>query len=225
MWVMKMKNKKNWLKYVSTGFTILMIVTAIFLFKDCDVNTILSFTPKNLILASIVMMGIYAVKSLSVIFPASVLIISSGLIYSFGTAIAINVIGVLICFTISYFSGRLIGKDALEKLLNKYPKIKKVFNKCRKNNILTAYAMRVTGIPTDIGSMFMGASEIPYRYYLLGSFMGMMPKIIFYTAIGNSVDGSLSTGVIVLLAVTFVVMLIASFIINKHMNKKTEENI
>ena len=215
-----MKNKSSWLKFVSIGFTVIMIVGAFFLFRDCDIKEILEFTPDNLVAAAFVIIAIYAAKSMSMVFPVSVLLMASGIMYSFSMAMLINIVGVVVCFTIPYFSGKLIGRDTLRKFIEKYPKVKKVFEKSRSNNVMTAYIVRTVGVPTDVGSMIMGASGISYKAFIIGSVMGMIPRIIFYTVIGNSADGSFSAGKIILLAVTAVSMFLISFLVNRYTKRK-----
>jgi uncharacterized membrane protein YdjX (TVP38/TMEM64 family) len=220
---MKMKNKSNFIKYAPVICTSAIIIITVFLFKDLQVEDILKFTPDNLILATLVMMGIYAVKSMSMVFPVSVLLMSSGLIYSYGMAVAVNIIGILICFTIPYIAGKFSGRDILDKFLDKYPKISKIFEKGKKNNVFTAYIIRTAGVPVDVASLVMGASGISYKSFIIGSLMGMVPKIVFYTTIGSTIDGSVTAYNIITAGVLMVIMFFASFAVNRYFNNKNNE--
>lgn len=222
---MKMKNKGNFIKYIPMIFTLAIIIIAVFLFKDLQIEDILKFTPDNLILASLVMVGIYAVKSMSMVFPVSVLLMSSGIIYSYGIAVAVNIIGILVCFTIPYFVGKFSGRDILDKILNKYPKINKIFEKGKKNNIFTAYIIRTAGVPVDVASLVMGASGISYKSFIIGSLMGMIPKVIFYTTIGSTIDGSVTIQNIITAGILMVVMFFVSIAVNRYVNKKEKGSI
>lgn len=218
-----MKNKGNFIKCVPFIITSAIIVAAIFIFKDLQIEDIIKFTPSNLFLAAVVMMGIYAVKSMSMVFPVSVLLMSSGIIYSYGLAVFVNILGILISFTIPYLAGKFSGKDILNKFLKKYPKINKVFEKGKNNNIFTAYIIRTAGVPLDVASLVMGASGISYKSFIIGSLMGMIPKIIFYTTVGSTIDGSVTVQNIVIAGLLMIIMFFVSFAVNKHSKEKHEE--
>ena len=83
---------------------------------EIKVEQILAYTPDNALLAALALIGLYAVKSLSVVFPLLVLYISAGVLFSAPIAILVNTAGLLVCLSVPYWIGRFSGKELVEKL-------------------------------------------------------------------------------------------------------------
>lgn len=78
----KMKNKKRIVPIVA--MVIMCIVFAIIVRKSGEplsVDTILRYTPQNKICAVGILLGFFALKSLTVVFPLSILYIASGILF------------------------------------------------------------------------------------------------------------------------------------------------
>ena len=99
-----MKNKKKLIPFIAIA---LMCIVFIFIDKitgePLSVHTIIKYTPKDPILAAIVILLLYALKSLTVVFPLAILFFASGIIFPTWIAILINIIGLAITFTIPYW--------------------------------------------------------------------------------------------------------------------------
>lgn len=78
-----MKNKK---KLIPIAAIIIMgIVFTVIVKKSgqpLSVNTILRYTPENTILAAGILLLLFALKSLTVVFPLSILYLASGILFS-----------------------------------------------------------------------------------------------------------------------------------------------
>lgn len=130
-----MKNKKKLIPFIAIA---LMCIVFIFIDKitgePLSVHTIIKYTPKDPILAAMVILLLYALKSLTVVFPLAILFLASGIIFPTWIAILINIIGLAIIFTIPYWIGRYFGDEAIEEIYNRFPKVKKV-TKYQNSNV------------------------------------------------------------------------------------------
>ncbi|MBQ7980131.1 MAG: hypothetical protein IJ305_00825, partial [Oscillospiraceae bacterium] len=89
-------------------------------FRSVTVEDILEFTPENLWLAAVVMVGLFALKSLSMFFPMLILIAAAGSIFpSFIPAFIVNSIGVSVMLMIPYAIGRFAEKDFVMGIINR----------------------------------------------------------------------------------------------------------
>lgn len=163
-------------------------------FKGVTINHILEFTPENLWLAALVMIGLFALKSMSVFFPMMILIAASGSIFpNYIAALLVNSAGTLIMLTLPYLIGRYAEREFAESLINKSKKADKLREIKSDNELFIAYFLRVINIlPCDIVSIFLGSAGIaPYKY-LLGSFLGILPGIITTTLMGANAENPAS---------------------------------
>lgn len=211
--------KWNYVPFVIT--TVLVILLAVFV-AGHDIRDIVNYTPENLLLACLMIWGFYALKSLSVVFPLSSLFIATGIIYDMYTAVLINLVGLCICFTIPYFVGRLSGGDLVEKIADKYPKARKMVDYGHDNNLFASYMSRaVVIVPGDIVSMIHGALEMPYKPYLLGSVLGVLPEMLVQTYLGDQLSSfTIKTFAVMVLLIAATLMFSIAF--NKRLSRRRQ---
>lgn len=210
-------------RFVPFLLTIVIIICCIFFLKEHDFSDILSYCPDNLWLAALVFLGFYALKSLSVVFPLTALFVSIGAIYPFGVAVVLNIAGLAVCFTIPYLVGRISGGDLIRVVERRYPKVQKMVNYGHDNNLFASYISRaVVVVPGDVVSMIHGALRMPYRPYLLGSLLGVMPEMLVQTYIGAQLKHLTVKSVIVMVAL-IVATLAFSLLLNKKVSKSGKE--
>lgn len=159
-------------------------------FRGVTIEHILEFTPENLWLAALVMVGLFAMKSLSMFFPMLILIAASGSIFpTFLSAVLVNCAGVAVMLMIPYAVGRIAEREFVEKLINKHKNADKLREFKSENELFIAFFLRVINVlPCDLVSMFLGSTSFAPGKYLLGSFLGILPGLITTTLMGSSVD-------------------------------------
>ena len=104
----------------------IMVILFVIVIKKSEqplsVDVILKYTPENKILASIIILAFFALKSLTIIFPLSMLYFTNGILFQSLTAVLISTIGLAITITIPYLIGKCSGKEVIQKICKKYPK-------------------------------------------------------------------------------------------------------
>lgn len=159
-------------------------------FRGVTVEDILEFTPDNLWLAAVVMVGLFALKSLSMFFPMLILIAATGSIFpNYIAAFIVNSIGVCVMLLIPYAIGRFAEKDFVTGLIRKNKNADRLYEIKAENELFIAYFLRVINIlPCDVVSMFLGATGFGFVKYLAGSFAGVLPGMIATTLIGANIS-------------------------------------
>lgn len=159
-------------------------------FRGVTIEDILEFTPENLWLAALAMIGLFALKSLSMFFPMLILIAASGSIFpSYLTALAVNSVGVAVMLLIPYAIGRFAEREFVEGLISKNKNADKLREIKSENELFIAYFLRVINIlPCDLVSMFLGSTGFGLVKYLAGSFAGVLPGMIATTIIGANMN-------------------------------------
>ena len=171
-----------------------MIIFCILIYFKCfrgvTIEHILEFTPENLWLAALVMIGLFGVKSLSIFFPMLILIAASGSIFpNFFAALLVNAAGVTVMLAVPYLIGRYAERELVESLINKNKNADKLREIQSDNELFIAYFTRVINIlPCDLVSMFLGSAGFSPAKYFAGSFLGILPGLITTTLMGANVD-------------------------------------
>lgn len=211
------------IKYVPFFLTVIIICCCVIFMTGHDFDELLSYTPENLWLAAAVLWGFYGLKSLSVVFPLTALFVAVGAVYPFWLASLINIIGLSISFTIPYLVGRYSGGDFIDAVSEKYPNARKLIKYSHDNNFFTSYITRaVVFVPGDVVSMIHGAMKMPYRSYLLGSLVGVLPEMLVQTYVGAKLD-SLDFRTVLVLLTLIVLTLAFSLLLNKKISKHGKE--
>lgn len=202
---------------------IFVILCAIFTMK-WDFEDILVYTPHNYFLAAVVLWAFYALKSLSIVFPATVFFVVAGHIYPYWVAVIINIIGLAVSFALPYYIGRYSGSQLVEALTERYPKAKKLINYGQENNFFTVYASRaVTVVPNDLVSMLHGAVEMPFPSFIIGSLVGILPEMLVETYIGGKLSSFSVKSVLVMIGL-IALTAVLSFRLNKRISRRFMEH-
>ena len=202
---------------------IFVILCAIFA-MNWDFEDILAYTPHNYFLAAVVLWAFYALKSLSIVFPATVFFVVAGHIYPYWVAVIINIIGLAVSFALPYYIGRYSGSQLVEALTERYPKAKKLINYGQENNFFTVYASRaVTVVPNDLVSMLHGAVEMPFPSFIIGSLVGILPEMLVETYIGGKLSSFSVKSVLVMIGL-IALTAVLSFRLNKRISRRFMEH-
>lgn len=158
-------------------------------FRGVTVQDILDFTPDNTIIAILIILGLFALKSLSFFFPMLIIIAASGSIFPLWIAIIVNTAGVAVQVTIPYLIGRFAEREFVMKLVSKNKKAEKIKEFKYENEFFLAFILRVINItPCDVVSMLLGSMDFSYKKYILGSLCGIIPGMIATTIVGSAIS-------------------------------------
>ncbi len=118
---------------------------------NITVKKILDFTPDNPLAAAGVLLLLYALKSLTLVFPLAVLEIASGHLFPVWAALPINFMGILIDLTIPYWFRYFSGMEAIQKLMVKYPKFEAILDRQKNNSFFLCFFLCIIGgLPADV---------------------------------------------------------------------------
>jgi len=181
-----------------TQIVLIVIVTIIIIvlipdFKNLTSDEISSYIPKSIILATLLLIGLYCLKAITIVVPAALLYIIAGVIFPPIPAILVTLICLIIELTIGYYVGRYLGQKQVMKLVDRNKHLNR-FIKYIKNKSLTScfIVSFIPGIPIDLKSMLFGATNTKYHKFLAGSILGLSPLMIPIVLIGNSITNPLS---------------------------------
>ena len=216
-----MKNKKKLIPIVAI---VLMGIVFTVIVKNSreplTVNTILRYAPENAILAAGILLLLFALKSLTVVFPLSILYLASGILFQPVIAVLISTAGLAITITIPYWIGRYSGKQIVQEICQKYPKAGMVAKYQETNTFFACFITRIVGfLPGDIVSIYFGACDTAYLIYLAAGVSGSLLSIITTTLLGEKISDPFSIEFMIVLLCRILVS-VGAIAINYQLNQK-----
>ena len=218
--------KNKFVQIVFQIFPLVILIAAVLMIffskNQFTVKNLLTYTPGNYLLALLFLLFLYIIKGFSIILPVSVLHIVSGVIFPLPLALLLNTVGTGICLAVGYCIGFYSLSNYAVRMVNKYPKVKAVVERQRKNEWFSAYILRVIPISGDVVSIYLGSLKFRFPRYLAAGVIGSVPGIIVTTLLGNSINDPLSPRCIAAFAMLALILVI-SFIVNKMVTKNKSE--
>lgn len=191
--------------------------------KELSVEEIARYTPANPWLAAIVMLALFALKSLSIVIYSGLLYAANGILFPLPVAIVLNLIGTVIMVSLPYQIGRRTGTSAVDEIRAKYPKAEAIHDLRAKNDFLFSFLARMVRLPSDVVSLYMGAVQVEYKKYLLGSLLGLLPHTITFPIMGMNIRDIRSPRFMISLSAEIAYILVTYVVYTRYHKKNMED--
>ena len=140
----------------------------------------------SLTVAVAAVLGVYLLKSLVFVVPASIIYIYTGMAFDTPIAIVINLAGIALEVAVTFWLGRFLGSKVVEEKIRGKKWAEKLMNAKQKNKLSFLFGVRVLpAFPIDFVSLFLGASGTTFLSYFFISVLGIMPRVILFTILGD----------------------------------------
>lgn len=210
------KGKNRWVKIIPILAMIVCVAAFLLVGQSLTQQDLVDWLPQNHILAALIVIALYAAKSLTVFFPLLTLYLLSGIIFPLPIAILVNVLGLITCDTLPYLIGKSLGSELLKRIRSKYPQLETVETLRQKGAFPFAVLTRAAGmLPGDIVSLYFGCVHLNYPAYLAGSILGLAPGMVAATIFGTQIENPGTPG-FWFAAITGAAIAILSFLACKH---------
>lgn len=165
------------------------VILVCFLRRDeITAENIAALASGNRLAAVAILLGLFALKSVTVVIYGGLLYMASGLLFPLPAAIAVNLAGSAVMVSLPYFIGRRLGAGAVSRLIEKHPKLALLRDAPRQNALFVSFFVRIVGcLPGDLVSMYLGACGLPYGKYLAGSLLGLLSAILSFAVMGKNI--------------------------------------
>jgi len=185
---MKKQQLLSILKYFPFALCLVLLICYLSFSDKITVQTILDYTPDNWLAAILILLLLYALKTITIFFPIIILEVAVGHLFTTIPAIIINMLGITIGYIIAYYVGYFSGSQAVVKLTDKYPALERILKKQSENSFFSCFFLRtLCFLPGDAVSMCLGAVKSPFLMYLLSSTLGSLPSTILASLFGASI--------------------------------------
>ena len=231
---MKRNNEKliKALQHLSVAFMLGMVGAMLVLMNKLDINLenaahLSTYIKGGTFTVAIIIIAFTVIKSFALVFPPAVIFAVSGLLFdNLWVAVLVNFIGVALSLIMPYYLGRFTGKDMLDTLKTKFPKIKKLDDFAGQNEFMVVYVVKASGvIPSDLMNVIYGAMNVNFMKFFIASNLGMLPFNILFTLLANKGDLSNPYSLLYILPIP-VFVVIMSLVVKKMTKKnKIKENV
>ena len=215
-------HKRDFVHY-SIGFFLFLLIT-LYIMKNGEdsIQLLISYSSENIVAVTLILLFLYALKSVSFGIPYALLFATVGAIYPLFSAIFVNILGVFINIQIPYFIGKKRGEPFVLYTKARFPVLDRLYATSAKSEFLFTLILKLIGkIPHEITNLFLGALKITYFAYVGGNLLALLPTLVSITLIAKNYENPSSPSFIISIII-FLSMPIISLLIyfkNRNSNK------
>lgn len=192
---------------------------------NIDVRALVDLAPGEAV-AILVGIAIFFLKGLTFVIPAMLIYVSVGMAFDLSTALFISLCGIAVEVAVTYWLGRMLGGEYVNRLLKKAKGGEKLLNMQDKSKFSSLFVIRLLPVfPIDFASLFLGSIKLPFIKYMLVSVLGIAPRVIAFTLVGDRIYEIFPMDLLlkaVLVLVPFIAVVFIVMWVIKQKKKKKE---
>ncbi len=177
-------------KKIFIGVLILILSTLLFVYQAefiqfiQDIETKKDLNPIGIAVILIMFQTLTAPLG----FPGVPITILIGALFGFFPGAVIALIGNTLGGCLAFLLSRYILRNYVQKkILSRYPKIKSYERKLTQQGFTTVLALRILPLfPFNSLNFLLGITNVSFKKFVLGSFVGMLPGTFLFVYFGNS---------------------------------------
>ncbi len=225
------EKKKNYdklikvLQMAAVLFMLSMVAVMLVVMNKFDINIenaaeLSSYITGGTLTVALIIIAFTVIKSFALVFPPAVIFAVSGILFeNVWVAILVNFIGVALSMILPYYLGRFTGKELLDTLKGRFPKVKKLDDFAGKNEFMVVYVVKAAGVvPSDLMNIIYGAMNINFWKFFIASNLGMLQFNVLFSFLANK--GDLSNPYTLLYIIPIPVFVVVMSVIVKKMTAK-----
>ena len=180
---------------------------------------------KNELAAAATIVGIYGLKGIVFVIPASLIYISVGMAFSPLKAVAVNMLGISLEVIVSYLFGIMLGGEYVENLLKKNRGGRKLLELKEQNKQSSVFIVRLLPVfPIDFASLFFGSVRFSFPKYFILSVLGIAPRVILFTILGDKVYDLIPMKLIIKIIIVLLPVAAAVILVKWLVDRKKKRN-
>ncbi|MBH0110088.1 TVP38/TMEM64 family protein [Salinibacterium sp. NG22] len=177
----KNRSSSLWKAGAFVVFLIAIVIVA-FTIEIPSVDEIQGWAEGTGLLGAVIFIVAYAVLTLTPA-PKAVISIAAGLAWGLWIGTLLVLVGAVIGAALSFWIGRLLGRDAVEQYTG--GKVRAVDEMLQKRGLLSMIALRLIPlIPFTVINYAAGLTAVRVRDYMIGTAVGIIPGTMAFVAVG-----------------------------------------
>jgi uncharacterized membrane protein YdjX (TVP38/TMEM64 family) len=163
--------------------------------------------------------------------PVSGLILMAGTLYGFWMGYLLIAASGLAAIAVTYGVGKRLWRTRVEALRRDHPRFESIYEAISRHGPILVFLIRLNPLlPFSLLNYLFTVPKLDFRKYLLSSFLGLTPDIMFYLYVGHLGKGLLEdpSGLTIwnglILGGALGTTILAAVIINRLIRKATHQN-
>lgn len=137
----------------------------------------------------LLVIGAYAVGGL-VVAPITGLIIATAMAFGPLLGFAYSLLGCLVSAAITYGIGSRLGRETMRRFAGRH--VSHLSHRLARHGLTAILIVRILPVaPFTIVNIMAGASEVRFRDFILGTFLGMLPGLLVMTFFGDRLQSAI----------------------------------
>lgn len=168
-------------------------------------------------LAPLIYIFFYVLAGLLTV-PSAALTALAGPLFGLGAGFLYAFLATNIAAQVNFFIARRLGRDFVKKFIRTNGTVDRLARKVEENGVLTMFYLRFPLMPYNTVSYLAGLTDIRYKDYAIGSFLGKLPGVFINVYITASAINILHNprGMVLPVLLVGVSMIFGRFVIKKH---------
>jgi uncharacterized membrane protein YdjX (TVP38/TMEM64 family) len=155
--------------------------------KDFTIADFLELTRGNPLVTSVAVIAAFVIKGFVVFVPYAVIAISAMALMPFPEALVTVIIGTLVNISVPYWTGRFTKDDWIQKILDKFPKIRPYYE-MTDNLFLLSFTLRAMNLSNEALGLLFGSAGLKYFPYMIANLVAIAPSAISYIILGKDLN-------------------------------------
>lgn len=173
-----------------------------------------------------VVLVLFVVGSL-LVFPLSILVAATGLIYGTLWGFVYSLAGTLLASAATYWVGRALGREALVR--HGGERLNRLARLLARRGVSTMIIISLLPLaPFTVTNMMAGAFHLRFRDYLLGTLIGILPGLLAMTVVGSQLASLLRArdlGAVAWTAAAIIVVVGLVALLRRYARRREEEEL
>jgi phosphatidylserine/phosphatidylglycerophosphate/cardiolipin synthase-like enzyme/uncharacterized membrane protein YdjX (TVP38/TMEM64 family) len=157
-----------------------------------------------------------------VLFPVTVLIAATAVVFGPVTAFLYSFLGCLASASMLFATGHVLGRETVNRLAG--PRLKQLNKRLARRGLITVLTVRIIPIaPYSVVNLIAGASRIRFRDYILGTIFGLAPGIFAITVLGQGLGEAIRNPKVenfIFLFALAVVIVVINMVVRRRLTKR-----
>ncbi|MBI4683896.1 MAG: TVP38/TMEM64 family protein [Nitrospirae bacterium] len=187
-------------------FTVaVIIILCVIFYPHLNPQNLSAFIKGNSIEAPLLFIGICAIRPILFFLPSLGLTVIGGLLFGAFRGTVYVAIGGALSTVVGFYFARWLGRNAVEKLMQKNDKIRQMEEWSQRHGKNAILLMRLFNLPWDMVSYWAGLSSIKFRDFYIASLIPLIPISFLYTYFGSKLFTPTSAGFVISLTIIFII--------------------
>ena len=186
----KKLNPKKIIQY--TPITLMAICVVAFLIfvythEDFTIADFIKLARDNAALTSCAVIVAFIIKGMVIFVPYAIIAITTMALLPFPAALMTVVVGTVVNISVPYIIGRLTKDDWIQKILGKFPRIRKYYE-MTDNLFLLSFTLRAMNLSNEALGLLFGSAGLKYIPYMIANLIAILPSATSYVILGKDMN-------------------------------------